>query len=122
MKAIALGTLCLLTSATAFSEVVTVRSGSVIDDENIKRSIVLFKDYKDAIMLKNECDTDTTEVPAFVLINKNLIPACWEPARTDGIGSIRYTNQFNEKEFSFDESTIKFKTLKFDTAKNKLLP
>lgn len=121
MKRIGIGVLCLLTTVTAFSKVVTVKTGSVIDDENIKRTIIVFKDYKDAITQKNNCETDSTEVPAFVVIKNTLIPTCWEPARTDGVGSMRYSNGLNEKEFSFDESKIKFKPLKYDTVKNKLL-
>ncbi|WP_336943147.1 hypothetical protein [Acinetobacter modestus] len=112
---------CLISSASIYAGIVPAKIGSVVDDENIKRTLVIFKNYDDAVKQKNECDVQGTEVPAFLLGKNEMVPACWEPARSDGIGSFRYTNQNNEKEFSFNERSIKFKPTKIDTVKHTIL-
>lgn len=111
---------CLVSSGSLYAGIVPAKIGSVIDDENIKE-LWFFKNYDDAIKQKNECDVQGTEVPAFLLVKNEIVPACWEPARSDGIGSFRYTNQNNEKEFSFNERTIKFKPTKIDTVIHAIL-
>lgn len=122
MKFFILVSLVALSSSCALADIFNVRVGSVLDDEKIKRNIILFNDYNDAIRLENECDTDTTEVPAALLEGNNvIIPTCWEPARGDGVGYFRYTHQFSLKEFTFDESKIKFRSAKYDSKLNKLL-
>ena len=62
-------------------------------------------------------------MPAALIDRKNnkILPACWIPARTDGVGYFRYVNQYNEKEFTFIESEIKFKSEKYNTKTNKMV-
>lgn len=112
---------CLISSASLYAAIVPAKIGSVVDDENVKRTLVIFKNYDDAVKQKNECDVQGTEVPAFLLVKSEMVPACWEPARSDDIGSFRYTHQNNEKEFSFNERSIKFKPTKIDTVKHTIL-
>lgn len=112
---------CLVSSASLYAGIVPAKIGSVVDDENIKRTLIIFKSYDDAVKQVSECDIQGTEVPAFLLVKNEMISACWEPARSDGVGSFRYTNQNNEKEFSFNERSIKFKPTKIDTVKHTIL-
>ena len=112
---ISLFTISFFASFTIYANTVPAKIGTVLDDVIIKRTFIIFNNAADALKQKNECDVQATEIPTFVINDNKLIPSCWEPARGDGIGFLRYKNDFNDKEFSFNESKVKYKSIKLNT-------
>ena len=113
----------ILITCSASAQILFVKTGNAVDDEGIKRTIMIFDGYDNAIKQPNNCNLESSEVPAALIDRKNnkILPACWIPARTDGVGYFRYVNQYNEKEFTFIESEIKFKSEKYNTKTNKMV-
>jgi hypothetical protein len=122
MKKIILTLLATAISISSFAEVVNVQVGKIKDDEGIQRTIIIFKDYEDA-KKSHECKSDEGyDVPAYLVSREDkIIPACWLPAHTDGIGSFQYLNSESNKEFDFNEKIIKFKQMRFDNKALKLI-
>jgi hypothetical protein len=122
MKALMVGFFIAAVSLGVRSEVVDVQVGKTIDDEGIPRTIIIFNDY-DIGKKYHDCKVgDGYDVPTYLISKKNkIIPACWLPAHTDGIGGFRYEISGADKEFDFNEKTMKFKRMKLDINTLKLV-
>lgn len=116
---LSLGLLAL--SGGAFAAIVPVHIGTAIDDEDIPRTLITFSDYEDTAKIEITCDVESGEVAAYLLLKNQAVPACWMPARGDGVGFFKYEHSNNSKEFNFDQTRIKFKKAKFNTVTKKIV-
>jgi hypothetical protein len=104
------------------TENIPVQVGSIIDDNDLYRSIVVLEDNSDRAKIPNNCDTEKSEQLIFIFIKNKMITACQKLKNSDDKGwLVRYTEGSTQHEFSYSELMGEYSSGTYNTVTKELI-